>query len=60
MPSVKNMLTDGAMWSWIMPWYGQDSDGMSYINSDYNTAAFLKDLFNSKYVITRDEISGLK
>lgn len=60
MPSVKNMLTDGAMWSWIMPWYGQDSDGMSYINSDYNTAAFLKDLFNSKYVITRDEVSGLK
>ena len=48
------------MWSWIMPWYGQDSDGMSYINSDYNTAAFLKDLFNSKYVITRDEVSGLK
>ena len=59
-PSVENMFKDGAMWSWVMPWYGQDGDGMSYINSDYNTESFMKKFFNNKNVITRDQVPSFK
>lgn len=60
MPSVANMLNDGAVWSWCMPWYGKDSDGVPYINSAYNTALFMTDWLNSEYIITRDELPALK
>lgn len=59
-PSVKNMMKDGAMWSWTMPWYGSDDSGNAYFNSIYNTADFLIDYFNSPYVITRDEVPSFK
>lgn len=60
MPGWKNMLSDGAMWSWAMPWYGQDGNGIPYINSDYNTADFLKDWMNSPISITRDQVPSFK
>ena len=60
MPSVKNMLNDGAVWSWAMPWYGSGNDGEKFVGGAYNTPAFLKDYYNSQYVITRDEVEGLK
>ena len=60
MPSVENMFNDGAMWSWAMPWYGQDADGIDYFNSVYNTSTFMKKFFNSPYVITRDQVPSFK
>ena len=60
MPSVENMFNDGAMWSWSMPWYGQDADGVDYFNSVYNTATFLKNYYNNKNVITRDQVPSFK
>ncbi len=60
MPSVENMFNDGAMWSWSMPWYGKDSDGVDYFNSVYNTATFLKNYYNNKHVITRDLVPSFK
>ena len=60
LPSVRNMLKDGAFWSWTMPWYGSDDEGNAYFNSIYNSAEFLTDFFNSEYVITRDEVPSFK
>ena len=60
MPSVENMFNDGAMWSWAMPWYGQDADGIDYFNSVYNTSTFMKKFFNSPYVITREQVPSFK
>ena len=59
-PSLENMFTDGAMWSWVMPWYGQDADGIDYINSVYNTSTFMKNFFNNKNIITRDQVPSFK
>lgn len=59
-PSLENMFTDGAMWSWVMPWYGQDADGVDYINSVYNTSTFMNSFFNNKNIITRDQVPSFK
>lgn len=59
-PSIENMFTDGAMWSWTMPWYGKDADGIDYFNSSYNTSTFMKNFFNNKNVITRDQVPSFK
>lgn len=59
-PSIENMFTDGAMWSWTMPWCGKDGDGIDYFNSVYNTSSFMKDFFNNKNVITRDQVPSFK
>lgn len=53
-PSVLNMATDGAMWSYAMPWYGE------YMTSQYNSSDFFKAFMGSKYVITRDELPALR
>lgn len=59
-PSIENMFIDGAMWSWTMPWCGQDGDGIDYFNSVYNTSTFMKKFFNNKNVITRDQVPSFK
>lgn len=60
MPGWKNMLSDGAMWSWAMPWYGQDANGTPYINSPYNTEEFLNEWVSSPIAITRDQVPSFK
>lgn len=59
-PSIDNMFTDGAMWSWVMPWCGADSEGTKYVGGSYNTSVFLNSFFNNDNVITRDELPSLK
>lgn len=54
-PSYQNMLNDGAIWSWTMPWYGDYTN-----NGVYNSSEFLKEQMNSKYIITRDELPSFK
>lgn len=53
-PEVGNMMQNGDMWSWFMPWNG------SYMNSPYNDDVFFNAQMNSKYVITRDELPSMK
>ena len=59
-PSIYSQFADGVVWSWCMPWYGQDANGVDYFNSSYNTAEFMQDLFDSEFVITRDEVPSFK
>lgn len=54
-------MTDGAYWSWFNLWYtydihktGADTDGFG------NTAASLRAVMESPYVITRDQMPSLK
>ena len=60
MSGWKNMLSDGAMWSWAMPWYGADENGVPYIGGAYNNEEFLKDWMNSPVCITRDQVPSFK
>lgn len=59
-PSMDNMMTDGAMWSWVMPWYGANDKGVDYVGGSFNTEAFLKKFFNKSNVITRDKVPSFK
>lgn len=49
-PSVENMLSNGDVWSWFMPWNGE------YMTDKHNSADFFSKQMNSDYVITRDEV----
>lgn len=60
MPSWKNMLAEGAMWSWCMPWYGQSGTGVPYIFSDINSDEFLNEWMTSQFAITRDQVPSFK
>ena len=60
MPGWKNMLADGSMWSWAMPWYGADENGEPYINGIYNDGEFLKEWMTSPIAITRDQVPSFK
>ncbi len=51
-PSAENMQKNGDHWSFFMPWNGD------YTQDDAkNGASFLDELFDSEYVITRDEVN---
>jgi mannan endo-1,4-beta-mannosidase len=54
-PDVDNLISDGASWSWFMPWYG-----MYTRDSNYNTLDLWKKMFASDYVITLDEMPNLR
>lgn len=50
-PSITNMVNEGAWWSYFCPWYGNFiTDGV------YNTVDSLNEIYNSDYVITLDEV----
>jgi mannan endo-1,4-beta-mannosidase len=55
LPYPENMLDDGAMWSWIMPWYG----GWTGIGSSvHNVAADWNRVMNHSGVITLEDMPG--
>ena len=50
-PDPEKMKADGAKWLWFMTWH------TSFIDSDpINTAGYLKQVYNSDYMLTLDEI----
>ncbi|MBN1577741.1 MAG: hypothetical protein JW913_14370 [Chitinispirillaceae bacterium] len=54
-PYPDEMKSDGAGWSYFMPWYGEYTmDGWAHDN----TAADWKKILNSDYTITLDEMPG--
>ena len=54
-PSLENLLKDKASWLYFCPWY------MNYLTSEQNNPAEnLKEIYNSEYCITLDELPDLK
>jgi mannan endo-1,4-beta-mannosidase len=54
-PDPDNLVKDGAMWSWYMPWYGDYTR-----NATYNSLDLWKKAFGHSYVITLDEMPNIK
>ncbi len=50
-PHPDNMVKGGDMWSWFMPWVDKFLH-----DEEYLTVETLKEIMNSEYVITRDEV----
>ena len=54
-PSLENLEKDRARWLYFCPWY------MNYLTSEQNNPADnLKEIYNSEYCITLDELPDLK
>lgn len=54
-PSLENLLKDKASWLYFCPWY------MNYLTSEQNNPVEnLKEIYNSEYCITLDELPDLK
>ncbi len=54
-PSLENLQKDKAAWLYFCPWY------MNYLTSEQNNPAEnLKEIYNSEYCITLDELPDLK
>lgn len=49
-PSVENMISEGAYWLYFMPWYGEH-----LMDSNYNNPTTLTEVYQSDLVITLDE-----
>ena len=54
-PSVKNLTEEKSGWLYFCPWYGEH-----LMSSAFNYPATLKNLYQSSYVITLDELPNLK
>ena len=50
-PSLENIQTEHAYWLYFMPWYGEH-----LMDSNYNNPDTLKELYQSEWVITLDEL----
>jgi mannan endo-1,4-beta-mannosidase len=54
-PDPDNLKTDGAAWSWFMPWYG------GFVrDSKYNSLTLWQKTMDHEYVVTLDEMPDLK
>jgi mannan endo-1,4-beta-mannosidase len=54
-PSLENLVNDKAAWLYFCPWY------MNYLTSEQNNPVDnLKEIYNSEYCITLDELPDLK
>ena len=54
-PDPDNLVSDGAAWSWYMPWYGNYTT-----SATYNSIDLWKKTFSHSYVITLDKMPSLK
>ena len=53
-PDPEKMKADGAKWLWFMTWH------TSFIDSNqFNTASYLKRVYNSDYMLTLDELPDI-
>ena len=50
-PDIQNIVNEGAWWLYFCPWYGD-----FLTSSRYNDPTLLSTIYNSKYVITLDEL----
>ena len=54
-PNPTTTFSDGATWSWFMPWYGDYTE-----SSSYNGASYWKTAMSSSNVITRSDLPSFK
>ncbi len=54
-PSLENLTVERAAWSYFCPWYAE-----YLMDEKYNNADTLKELYQSDYVLTLDELPDLK
>lgn len=54
-PSIQNMVDESAYWLYFCPWYGEH-----IMDSNYNNPETLKEIYQSEYCITLDELPDLK
>ena len=54
-PNPTTTFSDGATWSWFMPWYGDYTE-----SSSYNGASYWKTAMSSSNVITRGDLPSFK
>ena len=54
-PSIQNMIDESAYWLYFCPWYGEH-----IMDTNYNNPETLKEIYQSEYCITLDELPDLK
>ena len=54
-PSIQNMIDESAYWLYFCPWYGEH-----IMDKNYNNPETLKEIYQSEYCITLDELPDLK
>lgn len=60
-PTLKNLLEEKAAWLYFCPWYDGGSDSINFLtNSVFNKPEDLKEMYQSDYCITLDELPDLK
>lgn len=60
-PTLKNLLEEKAAWLYFCPWYDGGSDNINFLsNPMFNRVEDLKEIYQSDYCITLDELPDLK
>jgi mannan endo-1,4-beta-mannosidase len=60
-PTLQNMLEEKAAWLYFCPWYDGGSDSINFLsNPIFNDPEDLKEMYQSDYCITLDELPDLK
>lgn len=64
-PDPAAMQADGATWAYFMPWYGGYTEKETFTDGDGQTVTgngpdYWNQLFGNSFVVTRDELPGLK
>lgn len=61
MPNIDNMYRDNALWLWTAPAAGDYTLNMNgALSESYNTVVYMKDFYNHKFTVARDELPGLR
>lgn len=59
MPNIDSMYRDNALWLWTAPAAGDYTLNMNgALSESYNTVAYMKDFYNHKFTVARDELPG--
>ena len=57
MPNIDKMYRDNALWLWTAPAAGDYTLNMNgALSESYNTVKYMKDFYNHKYTVARDEL----
>lgn len=60
MPNIDKMYRDNALWLWTAPAAGDYTLNMNgALSESYNTVKYVKDLYNHKFTVARDELPEL-
>lgn len=61
MPNIDSMYRDNALWLWTAPAAGDYTLNMNgALSEDYNTVLYMKDFYNHKFTVARDELPSFE